>query len=90
MMAITHHFLVHYAALKCGKPHFKQYVILGDDIVIANQAVAEKYKEVLSTLAMPISEAKTHVSEDTYEFAKRWIQSGVEITPLSFSGLNET
>jgi hypothetical protein len=90
MMAITHHFIVRLAGLRCGFPHFSQYALLGDDIVIANTAVAEKYRELLSTLAMPISEQKTHVSNDTYEFAKRWIHSGVEVTPFSLSGLKET
>jgi len=86
-MAVTHHILVCISALRCNKPHFKDYCILGDDIVIANAAVAEAYKSLLSELDMPISEAKTHVSNDTYEFAKRWIHNGVEITGFACSGL---
>jgi len=39
---------------------------------------------------MPISEAKTHVSLDTFEFAKRWVHRGVEITGYSIGGLVET
>jgi len=89
-MALTHHFIVRLAALKCGYPHFTAYSILGDDLVIANDKVAQSYRELLSTLAMPISEAKTHVSNDTYEFAKRWIQKGEEVTPFALSGLHET
>jgi len=90
IMALTHHFIVRLAALKCGYPHFTGYSLLGDDLVIANDKVAQSYRELLSTLAMPISEAKTHVSVDTYEFAKRWIQKGVEVTPFALNGLNET
>nr|UUW21463.1 MAG: RNA-dependent RNA polymerase [Guiyang Paspalum thunbergii mito-like virus 1] len=90
VMALTHHFLVRLSALRCGLPHFTHYAILGDDVVIANDKVADKYREILSTLAMPISSGKTHVSQDTFEFAKRWIQKGVEVTPLSLSGLVET
>lgn len=89
-MALTHHFIVRMSALKCGLPHFTGYAILGDDLVIANDKVAQKYREMLETLAMPISDAKSHVSQDTYEFAKRWIQKGVEITPFALSGLHET
>lgn len=89
-MALTHHFLVHLSALRCGKMHFKDYCILGDDIVIANDSVAAKYKEILSILAMPISETKTHVSQHTYEFAKRWIQKGIEVTPFAWHGVLET
>lgn len=90
MMALTHHYIVRLAALKVGLLHFRDYALLGDDIVIANQLVAEKYKELLKTLEMPISFAKTHESLQTYEFAKRWIHAGVEITPYAFSGIFET
>lgn len=89
-MALTHHFIVRLCALKCGLPHFKDYVILGDDIVIANASVASKYREILGILDMPISEQKTHVSNDTYEFAKRWIYKGSEVTPFSVNGILET
>jgi hypothetical protein len=34
-----------------------------------------------------ISKTKTHVSYDTYEFAKRWIKNGKEITGLPLKGL---
>nr|QIR30225.1 RNA-dependent RNA polymerase [Plasmopara viticola lesion associated mitovirus 1] len=90
VMAITHHFLVRWAALRCGKPHFERYCLLGDDIVIADDSVACQYRELLSILDMPISETKTHVSQHTYEFAKRWIQKGVEVTPFAWHGLLET
>lgn len=86
-MAVTHHYLVHISALRCGKPHFKDYCLLGDDIVIANADVAQQYKILLSELDMPISEQKTHVSNDTYEFAKRWIHKGSEVTGFAIAGL---
>lgn len=41
-------------------------------------------------LDMPISEAKTHVSLDTLEFAKRWYHKGVEVTGFSIGGLLST
>lgn len=50
---------------------FKLYTILGDDLVIADPLVGESYKRLLSALDMPYSEAKTHVSNDSWEFAKR-------------------
>lgn len=86
-MALTHHVLVVVSALRAGYPHFRDYALLGDDLVIANAAVATEYRKLLSTLDMPISAIKTHVSDDTYEFAKRWIHAGVEITPFGISGL---
>jgi len=86
-MALTHHYIVRLAAVRVGIPHFRDYALLGDDLVIANAAVAAEYRNLLSILDMPVSEAKTHVSEDTYEFAKRWVHKGEEITGFGVSGL---
>jgi hypothetical protein len=87
-MALTHHVLVRVAARRAGKTvFFDSYALLGDDIVIADSLVAEQYKLLLSELDMPISEAKTHVSNDTYEFAKRWVHKGEEVTGFSISGM---
>jgi hypothetical protein len=46
-------------------------MILGDDIVIKNDAVAKTYIDVINRLGVELSLQKTHVSSDTYEFAKR-------------------
>jgi hypothetical protein len=46
-------------------------MILGDDIVIKNDKVAKKYIEVIKGLGVELSLQKTHVSSNTYEFAKR-------------------
>jgi len=89
-MAITHHIIVKISSLRAGKRNFKNYALLGDDIVIADSSVAIEYQKILGLLDMPISEQKTHVSNDTYEFAKRWVYKGKEITPFSSSGLLET
>lgn len=86
-MALTHHLIVRVAAQRAGFPHFTSYCLLGDDIVIANAAVAQQYKILLSQLDMPISEQKTHVSEDTFEFAKRWFHKGLEVTGFSTAGI---
>jgi hypothetical protein len=86
-MALTHHYLVRLAAVRVGIPHFRDYALLGDDLVIANAAVATEYRALLLTLDMPVSEEKTHVSDDTYEFAKRWVHKGSEITGFGVSGL---
>jgi len=62
-MAITHHYIVQLAALRSGhKRFFSKYVLLGDDIMIADKAVAESYLKLLSTLGIGVSESKTHVS----------------------------
>lgn len=62
-MALTHHIIVQIAAYRCGyRKMFTSYVLLGDDIVIADTAVAASYRLVLSSLDMGLSDAKTHVS----------------------------
>jgi hypothetical protein len=84
---ITHHLVVHWAAYLEGYTDFKDYILLGDDIVIKNNKIARRYKSLMNKLGVEISEAKSHVSKDTYEFAKRWIRKGVEISPLPLRGI---
>jgi hypothetical protein len=88
--AITHHAIVRLAALRAGLSlRWSNYALLGDDIVIASDAVAKEYRTILDDLGVSISEQKTHVSVDTYEFAKRWIQRGTEVTGAPLGSLFE-
>jgi hypothetical protein len=48
-----------------------KYVLLGDDIVIADANIAREYKEIMMDLGVEISVSKTHTSDHTFEFAKR-------------------
>nr|UPW42227.1 MAG: putative RNA dependent RNA polymerase [Xinjiang mito-like virus 72] len=84
---LCHHFIVWYAAQLCGIHKFDQYIILGDDIVIKNDKVAKKYIDLMTKLGVELSPSKTHVSKNTYEFAKRWFQDGKEITGLPMRGI---
>lgn len=92
MFALCHHLTVRTAARLSGlnPNNFTQYALLGDDIVLTHTEVAEKYRQLMRELGVDLSLAKTHVSNDTFEFAKRWYQAGIEISgiPLSsFLGL---
>jgi len=93
-MALTHHTIVQVAAIRAGQTLdfkvFTDYALLGDDLVIANCDVAREYKLLLQDLDMPISLEKSHTALGSYEFAKRWIIQGEEITGFSISGLLET
>jgi hypothetical protein len=89
LFTLCHHFIVWWAARECNLHSFTDYRILGDDIVIANDAVAERYRKILSMLDVPISETKTHVSNEIYEMAKRWVYKGEEVSPFPLSGLLE-
>nr|UEP19801.1 RNA-dependent RNA polymerase [Sclerotinia sclerotiorum mitovirus 41] len=84
---LTHHLVVHYCAWKCGIENFDRYILLGDDIVINHDKVARQYIKVMARLGVDISSAKTHVSKNTYEFAKRWVNKGLEITGLPLRGI---
>ncbi|UFJ44694.1 RNA-dependent RNA polymerase [Sclerotinia sclerotiorum mitovirus 1] len=84
---LTHHMVVHYAGHLCGIGDFDKYIILGDDIVINHDKVARAYIPVMTKLGVDISVNKTHVSKNTYEFAKRWVRKGGEISPLPLRGI---
>jgi len=89
---LTHHLVVQFCAFKAGKFPFVNYIILGDDIVIKDNEVAWNYMKFMHKLGVDISKHKTHVSKDTYEFAKRWIKwtplDGFrEITPIPLKGI---
>jgi len=64
-------------------------VLLGDDIVLTNEKVAKEYMTILGLLGVEVSETKTHVSSTTYEFAKRWIHFGEEVTGAPLGSLFE-
>jgi len=84
---LSHHLVVAWCAYLCGIRRFTDYIILGDDIVINNDKVARKYISVMTKLGVDISLQKTHVSRNTYEFAKRWIKNRIEISPLPLKGI---
>nr|QDH91301.1 MAG: RNA-dependent RNA polymerase [Mitovirus sp.] len=86
--AIAHHVVVRLAAKRAHLPiSFSNYVLLGDDIVIANDSVAREYRAIMKELGVSISEMKTHVSKYSCEFAKRWMLFGVEVTPAPLGSL---
>jgi len=91
VFTLTHHLLVHWCASLNNITDFNQYILLGDDIVIKNDKVAKTYIKVLTKMGVEVSLNKTHVSKDTYEFAKRWIRYSngkpIEITGIPLKGI---
>lgn len=55
--------------------------------MIGDQEVGEYYLKVMANLGVEISTAKSHISSDLYEFAKRLIYKGTEISPFPYSAL---
>jgi len=83
MLALTHHVTVQVAALRAGVPNFSSYAVLGDDIVIAQDAVAAEYVKIMEALGVPINLSKSLQSNRFAEFAKRWVgPGGVNLTPI--------
>lgn len=75
VFTLTHHMLVWWAAWRVypGKRFF-DYVILGDDIVIADRLVAESYQKRMAEVEVTISHEKSLISSTgAMEFAKRFI-----------------
>lgn len=85
MLALTHHFIVQIAAKQVGiKGWFTNYALLGDDIVIADEVVAERYYIIMSqVLGVDINLSKTIVSNvGGLEFAKRLRLGDLDYSPI--------
>jgi hypothetical protein len=91
-LAMVHHFLVYLSALRAGKPNFQDYLVLGDDIVIADEAVAKAYVLVCSDYGITIGFAKSFVSRTgMFQFASQNLIKSENISPISLKeALNVT
>lgn len=91
MLAVTHHAIVQLAASIALRQYkrrgwFKDYAVLGDDVVIANEQVAQEYLRLMALIGVEIGLAKSLVSaRGTFEFAKRTYFEGHDISPLSLA-----
>lgn len=91
IFAICHHLIVQLSAKECNIPlPFKDYYLLGDDIVIQNSQVASTYLKKLQSLGVEISEEKTIKSKIFMEFAKRHWYKGIEVTPFHIGAVIDT
>lgn len=88
MLALTHHVIVRMAATRVGYPGFTNYALLGDDIVIANEAVANAYHEIMTqVLGVEINLSKSLVSTNSFEFAKRLVTMDGEVSAVGAKNL---
>jgi len=71
MLALTHHVIVKTCSVRLGLTNFKDYGILGDDVVIYNDDVAKEYHNLMNSLGLEINPYKTIQSDDFAEFAKK-------------------
>jgi len=84
MLALTHHAMVQFCAYRAGHTKwFDLYAVLGDDIVIADNRVALKYRALCRYLGVEIGLNKSLVSKGkTLEFAKKLFFQGEDISGL--------
>jgi len=85
MLAITHHLLVQVAARRVGyEVWFDHYALLGDDVIIADEAVAKAYHALITDLGVSINMSKSFEMESgLLEFAKRWVHPHLgDLSPM--------
>jgi len=89
MLAITHHALVQYSAWKVGHGSwFSWYAVLGDDVVICDNEVANEYVNTMNVIGVKIGFHKSIISTNSsLEFAKRFYYKGKLISGLSLGGI---
>jgi hypothetical protein len=83
--AFTHHVFVRYCAFLEGITPFDKYTIIGDDVVIADKRVADRYLKELVELEVPISSSKSFFSDSppySGEICKRILWNGKDISPV--------
>jgi hypothetical protein len=91
MLAVTHHAIVQLAAFRVTRVRewFEWYAVLGDDIVIADKAVAREYLRIMELIGVEIGLAKSLVSNNlTLEFAKRTYVRGTDVSPISLAEIS--
>lgn len=89
-MALLNHFLVRYSAALVGINKFQDYLVLGDDVVIASKEVAEKYTSIMNGIGVSISESKRVFPSKDHsgvEFASQYICNDVDFSPLPIGNL---
>lgn len=59
LLAHFHHLVISYSASLVGIRNFRDYRVLGDDVVIRNDLVAASYLKVMTALGIGISLEKT-------------------------------
>jgi len=96
MLAFTHHFLVQVAAYMAGPEYasatrlYRNYAILGDDLVIGDYEVKRCYLVVIASLGIKCGLHKSLLSPKglALEFAKRTIWLGRDVSPIPLKELS--
>jgi hypothetical protein len=89
MLAVTHHYLVQLAAQSSGRSRpgvwFSGYELLGDDIIIFDEAVADSYLSLMEDIGVPINLSKSVIARTLVtEFAKVTTYHGRNVSAISW------
>lgn len=84
-LALCHHALVQFAAKRAGlEGWFTAYLVLGDDIVIADARVAEAYLSICGEFGIKVGLAKSLVSKKgLMNFASQTLLGTANLSPIS-------
>lgn len=88
LCSLAHHLVIEYCGYKVGKPAKYHYKQIGDDTIITEPAIAQKYQEVITALGVDISLSKTVLSSALSDYsgaevAKQLYLNGKCLTPLT-------
>jgi len=83
LFALSHHAVLHHCKV-VNKVTDDCYRILGDDVVITNEAVYNTYRSVLSQLACPVSPTKSMTSREVAEFGGHVVTRDLVIGSTKF------
>jgi hypothetical protein len=96
--SLWHHDIIQFAAnykrFHNGLPlkFFKQYRLLGDDVVIYDKEVARRYQDLMSKIGVKINLTKSVIGDEEnsqIEFAKRLALRGQEMSSIKHNILNK-
>lgn len=89
VFSLTHHVLVQTLFKLAGEKPV--YWMVGDDVVIGSEKVGGLYTRLMQRLGVEISWSKSVLSPDgsSFEFTKRMVSNGKEISPISWGLLGE-
>jgi len=94
MFALTHGFMLKQLAQRCGaftrvleKGH-QPFYVLGDDVIILDDALSELYKRELDLLGVEISEPKSLTSNVMAEFTGRIITKDLVHVPVKWRNIS--
>lgn len=82
--AISNHVIVRLAASRVNLSKFEDYMILGDDVVIFNEKVAQEYTCIMKLLGVSTKpqDSISPKNNHSLEIAKRLFRGGKEISPV--------